>query len=116
MAEDCGKQPLGILTRERVGVGMAYSGRLNLDQDLPLPGSVKIDGFDLERGAGLVCDSGLDLHTNAPRLFPIFFCIDAATLPRPNSPRLLADQDHPVTNRAAAVGVEHIEGHRFAAA
>jgi len=28
---------------------------------------------------------------------------------------LLAEQDHPVANRAAAVGVEHVEGDRFAA-
>ena len=68
MPEDRGEKPLGVLARERVGVGMTYAGRFDLDQHFALPGAVEIDGFDLERSAGLVCDSRLDLHANAPAM------------------------------------------------
>src|SRR5216683_7682853 len=68
MAEDRRKKALGVLARERVSVGMTYATRLDLDQHLALSGSVEIDGLDLERGAGLVCDSRLDLHANAPAM------------------------------------------------
>ena len=117
VAEDRGEQPFGVLARERVGIGVAYAGRLDLDQHFALPGSVEIDGFDLERSAGLVCDSRPDLHENAPAIiFKIFREMPLGNSLGPARSRLLAEQDHPITNRAAAVGVEHLEGDRLAAA
>jgi hypothetical protein len=64
-----------------------------------------------------VCDSRLDLHANAPaKIFKISYELPPGSSLDSARSRLLAEQDHPVTNRAAAVGVEHFEGDRFAAA
>src|SRR5579863_8846878 len=93
---------------------MAYAGRLDLDQHLALSGTIEIDSFDLERNAGLMCDSGFNLHQNAS--FDQYCLEGAAGGPASFAiSELLADQDHSVANRAAAVGVEHVEGYRVAA-
>ena len=63
MAEDRGKDALAVEAVERVGVGVADAGRLDLDQDFAGLRSFQIDLDDLERLLGFERDSGAGLHS-----------------------------------------------------
>src|SRR6266851_2895703 len=62
MAENGGKQPLGVPARERVGVGMAYAGRLYFNQHLTLLRAVEVDFGNFEGRIGLVRNRSLHFH------------------------------------------------------
>ncbi len=62
MAEDGGKQTLGIRARAGEFVRMADTGRLDLDQDLAGAWSFEIDHGDLERLAGRVSNGSFRFH------------------------------------------------------
>ena len=66
MAEDRREQALGIGAGERVFVGVADAGGLDLDQHLAGARAVEIDGFDGQRLAGFVGDGGTHLHRASP--------------------------------------------------
>jgi hypothetical protein len=67
VAEDAGEQALRVLARERVGVGVADAGRLDLHEDLALLRTVQIDRLDRQRLALLAGDGGADLHASSRR-------------------------------------------------
>ena len=69
MAEDRGKQSFAVEAVERIGVGVADSRRLDLDQDFTglRPVQVKLD--DLERLLCFECDSSARLHSQTPTYF-----------------------------------------------
>ena len=62
VAEDRGKQALGVGAREREFVGVADAGRLDLDQHLALARPLEIDLGDFERLSGGDGDGGAGLH------------------------------------------------------
>ena len=62
MAEDRREDPLAVEAIERVGVGVANSGRLDLDQDFAGLGAFQIEFDDFERLLGLKGDCGACLH------------------------------------------------------
>ena len=62
MAEDRGEDSLAVQAVERVGVGVADAGRLDLDQDLTGLGALQIQLDDLERLLGLKGDRGARFH------------------------------------------------------
>ena len=62
VAQNGGEQPFGIGARERELVGVADTGGLHLDQNLPGLGSVEVDLHDRERLGLLQCDRGSGLH------------------------------------------------------
>ena len=66
MAEDRRKQPLGIGARQRVFVGVADAGGLDLDQHLAGARTVEIDGFQGQLLARFVGDRGTHLHPASP--------------------------------------------------
>jgi tetratricopeptide (TPR) repeat protein len=66
MAEDGGKEAFGVKTIERVGVGVADAGGLDLDQHLAGARALQVDGFDGQRGAGLPGHGCAGLHGGAP--------------------------------------------------
>ena len=66
VAEDRGKQALGVGARERELVGVADARRLDLDQHLAVAGAFEIDLGDLERLAGGDGDGGAGLHGRPP--------------------------------------------------
>ena len=68
MAEDRREQPLGIGPGQRVLVGMADPGRLDLDQHLAFFGAVEPHRLDRQRLSGLVGDGGARFHNRLPRM------------------------------------------------
>ena len=62
MAQDRREDPFRIETVERVGVGMADSGRLDLDQHFAGLRPLQVELDDLERLLGLERDGGSGLH------------------------------------------------------
>jgi len=62
VAEDGGEEALGIGAGESEGVGVAYAGRLDFDEDFAGPGTFEVDGCDFERIAGLVRDCSFYFH------------------------------------------------------
>src|SRR5947208_3067336 len=66
VAEDRGEDPFRILAFQRVGVGVADSGRHDLDQHLARFGPVEIDLVDLERPVRRNRDRGSGLHCPSP--------------------------------------------------
>ena len=62
MAEDRREQAFGIGAGAGEFVGVANTGRLDLDQHLAGLGSIELDGGNLERFAGLEGDCGFDVH------------------------------------------------------
>ncbi len=62
VSENRGKQTLGIRARERKRIRVAYSGCLDLDQNLPLSRPLELDGLDTQGLAGFVCHGGARLH------------------------------------------------------
>ena len=62
MAEDARKNPLRVQTVQRIGVGVADAGGLDLDQHLPGPRPLQIDLDNLQRTFGLKGDGGAGFH------------------------------------------------------
>ena len=62
MAEDRREDPLAVQTIQRIGVGVADSGRLDLDQDFAGLRAFQIEFDDFERLLGLERDCGACLH------------------------------------------------------
>ena len=62
MAEDRWEQAFGIGAGAGEFVRVANTRRLDLDQHLAGLGSIKLDGGNLERFAGLEGDCGFDVH------------------------------------------------------
>ena len=62
MAEHRGKNTLAVKTIERVSVGVADSGGLDLDQDFAGLGTIEVDLDDFQRLLGLEGDGGTCLH------------------------------------------------------
>ena len=65
VAEDRREEPLGILARERVLVGVADAGRLDLDEHLALLRPLEVDRLDRERLPCAVGDGGACFHGDA---------------------------------------------------
>ena len=65
MAEDRGKDALAVEAVERVGVGVADAGRLDLDQDFAGLRPFQIDLDDLKRLLCFERDGGARLHFNS---------------------------------------------------
>jgi len=63
--EDGGEQALRVLARERVVVGVADAGRLDLDQHLAGARAIEIQLDDLERLLGRERDGRAGLHERA---------------------------------------------------
>ena len=68
VAEDRGEQALRIGAGQRVGVGVADAGRLDLDQHLAGLRAFDIDGLDGERLARFPGDGGAGFHGRPPLL------------------------------------------------
>jgi hypothetical protein len=66
MAQNGGEQPFRIGARERKLVGVADTGGLHLDQNLPGLGSVEVDLHDVERLGLLQCNRSSGLHGGFP--------------------------------------------------
>ena len=66
MAEDRREDALAVEPVERVGVGVADAGRLDLDQHLAGLRAFEVDLDDLERLLGFEGDGGAGLHFEAP--------------------------------------------------
>ena len=66
MAEDGGEYTFGIGTGERVFVGVADAGGLDLDQHLAGARTVDVHGFQAERLARLAGHGGTNLHCIPP--------------------------------------------------
>ena len=81
MAEDGRKNALAVETVERIGVGMADAGRLDLDQDFAglRPFQVELD--DLQRLLCLEGDGGACLHLLVLFRFSLGFCSFNALVP-----------------------------------
>ena len=62
VAEDRGEQTLRVLTRQRVVVGVADAGRLDLDQHLAGAWAFEVELDDLERLFGRKRDGRAGLH------------------------------------------------------
>ena len=62
VAEDRREQPFRIGARQRVGVGVADAGRLDLDQHLAGLRAFDVDGLDGQRLTGLPGDCGAGFH------------------------------------------------------
>jgi hypothetical protein len=62
VAQDGRKQAFGVRTREREFVGMADTGRLDLDQDFARLRAFQVDVMDLERLSSGDCDRSTDFH------------------------------------------------------
>ena len=67
MAEDRGKQALGVGARQSELVGVADAGRLDLDQNLAGTRAFELDGGHFERFAGAEGYGGANIH-GAPRV------------------------------------------------
>ena len=65
MSEDGREQAFGIGARQGVGVGVADSGGLDLDQDFAGPGPFEVNAGDFERFAGLVRDCCFYFHDSS---------------------------------------------------
>ena len=78
MAEDRGENSFAVKPVERVGVGMANSGRLDLDQDFAGLGAIQIEFDDFKRLLGLERDCGACFHL--PFLHSIFLSPDSITV------------------------------------
>src|SRR5262249_50854657 len=76
VAQDCGKQPFGIFTRERERVGVTDPGCLYLNQHFAGLGAIEVDGGDFQRAArlGRYCSS--DFHRWSP--------VGGSSTPRPS--------------------------------
>jgi len=68
MAEDRRKQAFRIRARPSELVGVANSGRHDLDQHLAFARPLELNGGDLERLTGLECDGGFHVHMCFPSL------------------------------------------------
>ena len=62
MAEHAGEQTLRIEPVQRVGIGVADAGRLDLNQHLARPGAFEIELDDLEWPFGFEGDGGAGFH------------------------------------------------------
>ena len=62
VAQDGREQPFRVLARQGELVGVADAGCLDLDQHLAGPRPFELDGFDLQRFAGLKGDGSTDVH------------------------------------------------------
>ena len=62
MPEDRREDSFAVQTVERVGVGMANSGRLDLDKDFARVGAIQVEFDDFKRLLGLERDCGACLH------------------------------------------------------
>ncbi|MEH2471598.1 hypothetical protein V1284_003042 [Nitrobacteraceae bacterium AZCC 2299] len=69
MAEDRGKDALAVKPVERIGIGVADAGGLDLDQHLAMLRTLEIDLDDLERLLGLKGDGGARFHSSSPAKF-----------------------------------------------
>jgi hypothetical protein len=70
VAENGGKQALGISARKGEVVSMANASRLDLDEDLAIAGALEIDLGHLERLSSGDGDGGAGLHGRPPWLEP----------------------------------------------
>jgi hypothetical protein len=61
-----GNRPFGVGAAERVGVGVAHAGGLDLHQHLARARAFEVDGLDRQRGSGLEGDGGAGLHGGLP--------------------------------------------------
>lgn len=62
VAEDRGEDALAVQTVQRIGVGVADTGRHDLDQNLALLRPLKVDFDDFERLLGFKRDGGAGFH------------------------------------------------------
>jgi len=62
VAEDRRENPFGITTGECELIGVADTGRLDLDQHFTGMWAFKVHRFQAERFAGLAGDGGADFH------------------------------------------------------
>jgi hypothetical protein len=62
MPQDRWKQALAVETVQRIGVGVADAGRLDLDQDLAGARTFQVNLNDFEGLLGFECDGGAGLH------------------------------------------------------
>jgi len=75
VAEDRWEQAFAIEAVERVSIGMADTGRHDLNEDFAVLGSFKIHFDDLERLLGRERDGGAGLHESSPAVSaPCLFC------------------------------------------
>ena len=65
VAEHRREQPLAVEPVQRVGVGVADAGRLDLDQHLAILGALQVEFDDFQRPFGLECDGGTGLHSRS---------------------------------------------------
>ena len=65
MAEDGREDAFRIGTRERVVIGMADAGGLDLDQHLAGARALQVDFFHGERGTGFPGDGGFGFHVDS---------------------------------------------------
>ena len=66
VAEDRREQALGIGARQRVGVGVADAGGLDLDQHLAGLRPLDVDGLDGQGRSGLPGHGGTGFHDVSP--------------------------------------------------
>ena len=62
MSQDRGEQAFGIRTGQGVGVRVADSGRLDLDENLALARPLEVHLFDDQGSVGLECNGSAGLH------------------------------------------------------
>ena len=77
MAEDRGEDSLAVEAVQRVGIGVADSGRLDLDQDFTGLGALQIEFDDFKRLLGLKGDCGARFHPHTP--VALFSSVNAFT-------------------------------------
>src|SRR6185437_6987195 len=66
VAEDRGEEAFGVRARQRVLVGVADAGGLDLHENLAVARPIELDGFDAELLAGLAGDRCAYLHPSSP--------------------------------------------------
>ena len=62
MPQDGGKDAFRVGAGQGEFIGMAHTGRLDLDQDLACLGSFQLNGFDRQWFPGLAGDCGAYIH------------------------------------------------------
>ncbi|MNC67457.1 hypothetical protein D3C75_1179570 [compost metagenome] len=70
MAQDRREDALAVQTVQRIGVGVADAGGLDLDQDLARARTLQINLDDLERAFGFERDGGASFHDVGPSDVP----------------------------------------------
>jgi len=70
VAKNAGEDALGVQAVQRIGVGVADAGGLDLDQHLAGARPLQIDLDDLERTFGLKGDGGAGFHNFGPSDVP----------------------------------------------